>query len=73
MLFIIAGCLYVSGALGMEMVGGNYRDMVGEVDLNYGLITSFEETLEMAGIILFIYGLLDYLRSLSNKIRFRFE
>ena len=62
-LFIGAGCLYLAGALGFESIGGWYFSLHGEVeDLTYSLLVAAEEFLEMSGIILFIYALLDYLR-----------
>ena len=62
-LFIGAGSLYLAGALGFESVGGWYFSLHGEMeDLSYSLLVAAEEFLEMSGIILFIYALLDYLR-----------
>ncbi len=62
-LFIGAGSLYLAGALGFESVGGWYFSRHGEMeDLPYSLLVAAEEFLEMCGIILFIYALLDYLR-----------
>ncbi len=62
-LFIAAGSLYLAGALGFESIGGWYFSRHGETeDLRYSLLVATEEFLEMSGIILFIYALLDYLR-----------
>jgi hypothetical protein len=62
-LFICAGSVYLAGALGFESVGGWYFSLHGEIeDLTYSLLVAAEEFLEMSGIILFIYALLDYLR-----------
>lgn len=63
---IAAGAIYIAGAVGMEMVGGNYLYVTGDlpsrvVDFRYVLITTFEEFLEMTGILIFIHTLLDYL------------
>lgn len=68
-LFIIAGVIYISGALGMEMVGAKYYEIFIEpinnkiVDLIYILMTTVEESLEMCGMITFAYALLDHLSS----------
>ena len=69
-LFIFAGAIYVSGALGVEMIGASYYEsfiepLNGKVDLNYTLLTTLEELLEMCGITTFAYALLDYLGSES--------
>ena len=67
-LFVIAGAIYVGGALGVEMVGGAYMSYQGEITegapaIIYALITTVEEFMEMAGILVFIYVLLAYLRA----------
>lgn len=65
--FLFAGIIFVSGAVGMEMIGGNYWvsqgwsiDMGEDVNLQYAMIVTIEELLEMIGIVLFIQGLADY-------------
>lgn len=65
-LFILAGVVFVGGALGLELVQGNYADIWG--DEVYGrsvtriLLTYTEEVMEMAGCVILIYGALDYHR-----------
>ena len=44
----------------MEMVDGRYMALHGP-DLSYWLMTTLEESLEMAGAILFLRSLLAYL------------
>lgn len=65
-LFLAAGTVYVLGAVGVEMLGGLYLDATGDLptrvfDPRYVLITTFEEFLEMTGIVIFIYSLLTVL------------
>ncbi len=61
-LILLAGGLYVAGALGMEMIGGAYFDMRnGEKDVVFALMATLEETLEMVGLTVFIYALLTYI------------
>lgn len=55
--------MFVGGALGMEMVGGQYADSFGGGTPVYMAITSIEESLEMFGIVVFVYALLTYIRS----------
>lgn len=69
-LFLIAGALYVGGALGMEMAGGAYLAARGQ-DLTYGVLASLEEVLEMAGIVVFLYGLMDHLERHAPASRIR--
>lgn len=61
-LVIAAGGLFLTGAFGFELIGGWYISRHGElVDFHYSMLVGGEEFLEMSGIILFIYALLDYL------------
>jgi len=64
--FLLAGTLYTAGALGMEMVSGHYIYHHGLGNRGtLALLNGVEEAAEMFGLILFIYALLIYLRSLS--------
>ena len=59
--FVLAGAVYVSGALGMEMVGSNYYASHGlNADATYMSLAFVEEILEMSGTILFLRALLSY-------------
>lgn len=71
--FIIAGLLYVGGALGVEIIGGYYHFFNGQNDLYYNLITTVEETMEMIGIILFIRAILRYVSHHLNDITISVE
>lgn len=59
--FLGAGVMYLGGAIGCEMIEGRYAELYGENNLTYELTTVIEESLEMMGIIVFIYALLRYL------------
>ena len=62
-LFVAAGSVYLIGALGFEFAGGDYLSRAGATeDLRYSFLVAAEESLEMSGIVLFIYALLDHLR-----------
>jgi hypothetical protein len=58
--FLIAGTIFIIGAVGIEMIDGNYFETYG-ADINYSLWTTLEEFLEMIGISYFIYALLKHL------------
>ena len=68
-LFILAGTIYVTGALGMELVGGYIADTIGYNTI-YGLASTIEELLEMFGIVIFINGLLSYIQSQLSELHF---
>lgn len=61
--FFLSGTIYVGGALGWEMVGGKFFEIKNEVlDLPYTIITTIEESMEIAGLIVLIYALLILLQ-----------
>ena len=60
-LFVLAGTIFVGGAIGVEMLGGYYAGIYGENSLMYSLISTTEEFLEMFGIVVFIYALMSYI------------
>lgn len=62
-LTILSGSLYLSGAIGFELLGGWYLLPRNEIEyFPFSMLVMAEEFLEMSGIILFIYTLLDYLK-----------
>ena len=62
-LFILSGSVFVSGALGFEMLGGKHAEVYGKKNLLYSYFYTCEEFLEMLGIAIFIYTLLTYMVS----------
>lgn len=72
-LFIVSISLYLGGALGMELVGGWYREIHGPENLIYANITAIEELLEMSGILVFIYTLILYLEMNIKQINIFFD
>ncbi len=62
LLVMLSGAIYVGGAVGLELAGSSYWQATeGQLDATYALITTFEETLEMAGLVLFAYALMTHL------------
>jgi hypothetical protein len=59
---VIAGCVYVAGAVGMEIAAGPWITAHGRDNVGYALLASLEEALEMTGVIIFIHALLAYRR-----------
>ena len=54
---ILAGALYVGGALGMELPLGWWTEQHGDEGLGYALIDHVEESLELAGASVFLWAL----------------
>ncbi|HYX90280.1 MAG TPA: hypothetical protein VE782_01860, partial [Myxococcaceae bacterium] len=59
--FILAGALYVGGALVMELPLGWWYERAGDANLVYAAIDHLEETLEMIGASLFLSALVEEL------------
>lgn len=68
--FLIAGAVYVGGAVGMELPLGYWTVHHGTRNLGYGLIDAAEEALEMLGLNLFLLALLDHLAQKGWAVRF---
>ena len=62
-LFVIGGAVFVTGAIGMEMVGGILFEEGGTKHWGYWSVQTLEEALEMTGVLVFLYGLSDYMDS----------
>jgi len=62
-LFGLAAALFIGGAIGMEIIDGFVVAGTSGVNLTTRLLITLEETLEMAGVIIFIYALIDYMKS----------
>jgi hypothetical protein len=70
---VIAATLYLGGAIGMELIGGRYAALHGMENLAYSMIATVEESLEMAGVIVFNYTLLNYIADNYQEIRLRLD
>ena len=63
-LFLLAGAIYVGGAVGVEHWTGSDVN-----SLHYNMWTTLEEGMEMAGVIVFIYALLDFMPGADRTLR----
>jgi hypothetical protein len=70
---VVAATLLIGGAIGIELVGGRYAELHGSEHLTYSMIVTLEESLEMAGVIVFIYALLKYIADNYKEVQFRFD
>jgi len=69
-LFVLAGALYVGGALGLELLGGWLVTTHGWT-LAEALEAVGEAALEMAGLVVFIHALMDLLARVTGEITIR--
>lgn len=61
-MFIVSGGIFVGGAIGVEILGGIQDRLHGDNNLLYLLLAMTEEIMEMTGVALFVYTLLDYIK-----------
>jgi hypothetical protein len=65
----LAAALYLSGAIGMEMIGGWYFETVrGARDAAFALLCTIEESLEITGSIVLLRALLGMVREGSREL-----
>lgn len=64
---ILSAALFISGALGMEMIGGQIAEKSG-LNLHFQIVSAIEEFLEMTGVAVWICALLRYLQSGPSPI-----
>lgn len=72
-LMILAGGLFLTGALGFEIVSHLHAVVHGKETVTYALLATTEELLEMLGIAVLIYTLLLYIGSHTERIEVRIE
>ena len=61
--FMMAGAIFVGGAIGVELATEPYLYDDALDTLGYNLWTPVEEGMEMGGVILFLASLFDYIKS----------
>jgi len=67
-LFIVSGAIFITGAIGLELLGGLQHDLHGVYNIKYQLISTCEELFEMLGVMIFIYALLSYIEQKFGKL-----
>jgi hypothetical protein len=70
--FFTAAAVFVGGAIGVEILGGYYAKSHGEGNFQFSMFSTVEEGLEMAGVIVLINALLNYLID-HYRVRLGFE
>ncbi len=71
--FLVAATLYLGGAIGLEMIAGQYVERHGKDNWEFNALATVEESLEMAGLVTFIWALLRHWADTSMDIRVRFS
>lgn len=71
-LFVLAAALFVGGALELELPEGWYAARHGRDNVVLAAIATAQEVLEMTGVAVFLYALLDYLATHVRTVQVRF-
>ncbi len=71
--FLMSATLFLSGAIGFELLEGQHAEIHGKDNLVYMVMTSIEEGLEMVGVIVFIGALLTYIHQTYATVEVRFD
>jgi hypothetical protein len=72
-LFWLSGIIYLTGAIGFEMLGGVMIESSDKNGLAYIICYHFEEGLEFLGVTVFLYTLLNYLHSNLQNVSIHFD
>ena len=70
--FLLSAAIYLCGSFGFELLGADYVK-THAMDFTYNLFATIEEGLEMAGVIVFIRALLNYLARHHTKVTLNFS
>lgn len=68
-LLIAAAGVFLSGALGVEAVGGMYAELHDRASMGYAVLTTVEETLEMLGVVIAARALMEFIRDHVGLVR----
>ena len=71
-LFVLAATLFLTGALGLEMLGGPWVETHGLHSPVYVVFWTMEETLEMSAVAIFTYALLRYMETHAGAVQLVF-
>lgn len=69
---IASAVVFLSGAIGMEMIGGMIEEANGVHNLTYRFASTVEETMEGFGLILYLHAVLLYRRQYTDRLSIRY-
>lgn len=72
LIFAVAACFYVGGALGLEMVESR-RDAAFGHDFVYEVLVNCEEAMEMTGVLILLSGVFSLLTETLRGVNIRFS
>ncbi|MGB5684794.1 MAG: hypothetical protein WBM35_03215 [Candidatus Electrothrix sp.] len=72
-LLILSAVIFLTGAVAFDMLGGREAELHGYYSITYTVLYTIEEFLEMIGIILLMYTLLDYIEKQFGHLSFSLQ
>ena len=72
-LLVISAIVFLTGAVFLDMLGGKEAELHGYYSVMYTVLYTIEEFLEMLGVVLLIYTLLDYIEQQFGTLCFSLE
>ncbi len=70
---IASAAVYLAGAIGVEMIGSYLAVTMGMENMRYALVSTVEEGLEMMGIVMLLYALLEYVAASFGSFRLQIK
>ncbi len=70
---LISAVMFLTGAVVLDMIGGNEADQNGTSTIYYSVLYTIEEILEMLGVILLIHTLLKQLQLQTERLTLVFK
>jgi len=71
--FLLAAALYLGGAVGFEMLGGELASAAGMKNFGFSILATIEELMEMSGTVVFLSALLAYIREQFQTVLINFN
>lgn len=68
--FIVAGIMFLTGAVGLEMISAQEADINDTHTVKYSILYTTEELLEMTAIVVFVNALLKHIQNEVGLIQF---
>jgi len=72
-IFLISAVSLLTGAIVFELFEGSYTSIHGEHNFTYVMLATIDKSLQMGGIIYFIYGQLEYIAETYKNVSLQFE
>jgi len=72
-LLILSAIIFITGAVVFDMLGGREAEVNGYYSVTYTVLYTIEEFLEMSGIVLLMYTLLDYIEKQFGHLCFSLQ